>query len=278
MDSQTWNRTAVCWGHDLSNVIYGAKMKAKVSYNSRIFCLIRDVHQYSDRYLDRVSTKVSVHMSTDYRSTDMRPTLNGSSLSADSRSLFGRYIADISPTEHRHTTDVSSDLVLHVVDTSVDCCEIWMFRGFSLSKCFLSVKSQRDANISWKLFASFSRLFSVSTLTRARFTRFSPHVRESMTVLDCGFHTVDSRFRVLDSGFQLSGFRISKRAGLQFFFVCVFDSGFWLLAGFRILRSGMRIPLHGAKFCYKVCCVKSRRQNILGFHFHLPSDCAILEQ
>ena len=39
----------------------------------------------------------------------------------------------------------------------------------------------------------------------------SPHVRESMTVLDSGFHPVDS-------GFQLSGFRIPKRAGFQIFF------------------------------------------------------------
>ena len=31
---------------------------------------------------------------------------------------------------------------------------------------------------------------------------FSPHVRESRTVLDSGFHAVDSGFRVLDSGFQ----------------------------------------------------------------------------
>ena len=30
----------------------------------------------------------------------------------------------------------------------------------------------------------------------------SPHVRESMTVLDSGSHPVDSGFRVLDSGFQ----------------------------------------------------------------------------
>ena len=30
----------------------------------------------------------------------------------------------------------------------------------------------------------------------------SPHVRESMTVSDSGFHPVDSGFRVLDSGFQ----------------------------------------------------------------------------
>ena len=39
----------------------------------------------------------------------------------------------------------------------------------------------------------------------------SPDVRESMTVLDSGFHD-------MDSGFQHSGFRIPKRAGFQIFF------------------------------------------------------------
>ena len=43
--------------------------------------------------------------------------------------------------------------------------------------------------------------------------RRSPHVREFRRVLDSGLHTVDS-------GFQLSGFRIPKRAGFQIF-VCV---------------------------------------------------------
>ena len=47
----------------------------------------------------------------------------------------------------------------------------------------------------------------------------SPHVRESMTVVDSGLHPVDSGFRALDSGFQLSGFRIPKRAGFQIFSV-----------------------------------------------------------
>lgn len=36
--------------------------------------------------------------------------------------------------------------------------------------------------------------------------------------IDDSFHTVDSGFRVLNSGFQHSGFRIPKSAGLQFFF------------------------------------------------------------
>ena len=34
---------------------------------------------------------------------------------------------------------------------------------------------------------------------------FSPHVRESMTVLDSGFHAVDSGLQVLDFGFLFSG-------------------------------------------------------------------------
>ena len=37
---------------------------------------------------------------------------------------------------------------------------------------------------------------------------FSPHVRESMTVLDSGFHAVDSGLQVLDFGFLFSGTRI----------------------------------------------------------------------
>ena len=113
------------------------------------FSYLHGVSRHSGWYLDRVPTKVSVHKSTDYRLTDIWLTLNGSSLSVDNRSMFGCYTADISPTEHRHTTDVSSTLVLHVVDSSLDCCQFWMFWGFSLSKCCYSVKSQRDAKISF---------------------------------------------------------------------------------------------------------------------------------
>ena len=110
-----------------------------------------------------------------------------------------------------------------------------------------------------------------------------------MTVLDSGFHTVDSRFRVLDSGFQLSGFRIPKKAGLPFFFFFLLDSGFLELdSGFEspgfwiskaknlwILESGF--PYMGRGFVAK-CAVLSCRQNVVGFHFHLPSDCAILKE
>ena len=35
--------------------------------------------------------------------------------------------------------------------------------------------------------------------------------------MDSGFHAVDSGSRVLDSGFQHSGFRIPKRGGFHFF-------------------------------------------------------------
>ena len=127
-------------------------------YNIRIFCLSRGVHRHSGRYLNRVSTKVSVYISTHYRLTNILPTLNGCTLSADSRSMFGCYTADMRSTEHQHN--------------SFDCCQFWMFRGFSLSKRLYSLKSQRDTKISWQLFASFSRLFPISALTRARYTAF----------------------------------------------------------------------------------------------------------
>ena len=51
----------------------------------------------------------------------------------------------------------------------------------------------------------------LNSIGRTMSRRFSPHFRESMTVLDSGFHAVDS-------GFQHSGFRIPKWAGFQFFF------------------------------------------------------------
>ena len=72
--------------------------------------------------------------------------------------MFGCYIADISPTHHhnhRHT----------IIDS---CLTLSRHLGRLLSEA--SVKSQRDAKISWKQLASFSRLFLVSTLSRARFS------------------------------------------------------------------------------------------------------------
>ena len=102
---------------------------------------------------------------------------------------------------------------------------------------------------------------------------------------------MDSAFRMLDSGFQLSGFRIPKEAGLPFFFFFFFllDSGFLELdSGFQspgfwiskaknswILESGF--PYMGRGFGAKPA-VLSCRQNVVGFHFHLPSNCAILKE
>ena len=53
---------------------------------------------------------------------------------------------------------------------------------------------------------------------------FSPHVKESRTVLDSGFHSVDSGFQVLDS--SICSWKL--------------DSGFQSLVGFRIPKP--RIP------------------------------------
>ena len=55
----------------------------------------------------------------------------------------------------------------------------------------------------------------------------SSHVRESRTVLDSGFHAVDSGFQLLDS-LDLCQWNL--------------DSGFQLLVGFRIPTAVFRIP------------------------------------
>ena len=70
--------------------------------------------------LDLVSVDISVEISAMCRSsggecrssigrvsTDMWPTVGHYRLSVDSRSMFGRYFADRSPTYYRHTTDRS---------------------------------------------------------------------------------------------------------------------------------------------------------------------------
>ena len=54
----------------------------------------------------------------------------------------------------------------------------------------------------------------------------SPNVRESKTILDSGFHAVDSRFQLLDS--SLCQWNL--------------DSGFQSLVGFRIPGAVFRIP------------------------------------
>ena len=82
-------------------------------------------------------------------------------------------------------------------------------------------------------------------------TVFSPHVRESKTVLDSGFHAMDSGFQVMDS-------RISGTLGHQILSLV----RFWIpydvfrVPKPRILEStsknfsvsGIRISLHGASF------------------------------
>ena len=141
------------------------EQKWKPRLQSRRFTIVGSsvLHEYGPRYRSICQSTIGWPIYSRHSSAAVYGP-------ADSRSMFGCYTADISSTEHRHTIDVSSTLVLHVVDSSLDCCQFWVFGGFSLSKCLYSEKSQRDATISWKLFASFSRLFPVSTLTRARYS------------------------------------------------------------------------------------------------------------
>ena len=55
---------------------------------------------------------------------------------------------------------------------------------------------------------------------------FSPHVRESKTLLDSGFHVVDSGFHLLDSrSFSVElGFRIRIVSGIPDSYTCIPDS------------------------------------------------------
>ena len=66
----------------------------------------------------------------------------------------------------------------------------------------------------------------VTLLTLTLSMQLSLHVRESKTVLDSGFHTVDSVFQVLDS--SLCQWNL--------------ESGFQLFVGFRIHWAVFRIP------------------------------------
>ena len=63
--------------------------------------------------------------------------------------------------------------------------------------------------------------------------KISRHVRESKTVLDSGFHAVDSRVQLLDSrSFSVElGFRIPIVSGILDFYGCIPDSK---AQGFRI--------------------------------------------
>ena len=104
----------------------------------------------------------------------------------------------------------------------------------------------------------FTTIFYVRAL-------ISPHVRESMTVLDPGFHPVDSGFRVLDSVFQLSGFRIPKRAGVHIFFSVLmlffaFRSRVRILLYWKTLLEGITTPSLFSFSIYKI-----RGRNVLEF-------------
>lgn len=93
--------------------------------------------------------------------------------------------------------------------------------------------------------------------------------------IDDSFHTVDSGFRVLNSGFPHSGCRIPKSAGLQNFFFLL-GYGFQSLAGLRIPKpmipdfkneklvdSEIRIPLHGAKMSVRAKNGRKRTHVVL---------------
>ena len=88
--------------------------------------------------------------------------------------------------------------------------------------------------------------------------KVSPHVRESTKVLDSGSQPLDSRSQHLDSGFQPFGFRIPAfwipdSIPKRWFRIpshCGFRipvSGFRIPTGKKLLDSGFRILLHGAK-------------------------------
>ena len=100
------------------------------------------------------------------------------------------------------------------------------------------------------LSCEYSRLYTVPRSgEQHQTTVFSPHVRESKTALDSGFHAMDSGFQVMDS-------RTSGTSGHQILSLV----GFWIpydvfrVPKPRILEStsknfsvsGLRISLHGA--------------------------------
>ena len=61
----------------------------------------------------------------------------------------------------------------------------------------------------------------------------SPRARESMTVLDCGFHAVDSGFQVLNSSLSHWNFFV-----IFFYYFISFVIGTWLLDSSRKWESG----------------------------------------
>ena len=104
----------------------------------------------------------------------------------------------------------SCDILSHTLILSLQNNIVTLFRSasFWISKIWLQFVMKQGVP---------DNRFNV----REELTLSSPHVRESRTVLDSGFHAVDSGSGVLDSGLQRSGFRIPKGGGFHFFPVLI---------------------------------------------------------
>ena len=93
---------------------------------------------------------------------------------------------------------------------------------------------QKDFEIWWAEQAAFNQVWIETTLRsicRQTILQYlfliGPHAKQSRTVLDSGFHAVDSRFQVLDSWFS---------------YQWNLDSRLQSLVGFRIPLAEYRIP------------------------------------
>ena len=105
----------------------------------------------------------------------------------------------------------------------------------------------------------------------------SPHVRESETLLDSGFHAVDSGFQSLDArSFSVElGFRIRIVSGIPDSYTCIpdskaQDSGFHKqkFARFRIPNAKFsRIPLHVATEIFHALFAVSVKRSLLASIF-----------
>ena len=92
------------------------------------------------------------------------PIYGRHSTAAVYKPVVDRCLVVTSPTYHRRSTDTPPTHHRLIID----CCLTLSRHLDRLLQVLISVKSQRDAHISWKLLASLSRLFPVSTLTWAR--------------------------------------------------------------------------------------------------------------
>ena len=120
---------------------------------------------------------------------------------------------------------------------------------------------------------------ATSVKSLMRFSFISPHVRESIKVLDSGSQSLDSGFRPLDSGFQPSW--ISMDSGLHTIvdsgFHTIVDSGFHAIVDSGFQWSGFRIPVSGFRIttsnpgCSSVKEIKMRTHTCRHrFEFFLP--------